>query len=177
LYISSEDRYSPFYGRDYSEFSFTHTIYNHYIHPQWDHIGSSTLYLKILFVNYELGFCIIELIGEWNDCLYNDIMYLKREIADTLIGNGIDKFILVCEHVLNFHASEDDYYQEWFDDVEDGWIVMINCREHVMQEMENARLDYYLAMGGPFNDFVWRNLTPMKMFDKVYQNIRKRLPA
>ena len=39
------------------------------------------------------GFTIIELLGEWNDTLYNDIMYLKREVIDNLISNGIDNFI------------------------------------------------------------------------------------
>ena len=45
LYIASEDHDSPFYRREYSEFEFTHAIYNYLIHPQWDEIGSSTLYL------------------------------------------------------------------------------------------------------------------------------------
>ena len=85
LYIASEDSRSPFYGREYSEIEFSNTIYDHFIHPQWDQIGSSTLYIKLLYVSYENGFCIIELLGEWNDCLYNDIMYLKRNIADALI--------------------------------------------------------------------------------------------
>ena len=177
LYISSEDRKSPFYGKEYSEFEFSHTVYDYFIHPQWDSMGSSTLYLKVLYANYELGFSIIEMIGEWNDCLYNDIMYLKREVADAMMSNGITKFILVCENVLNFHSGDDDYYQEWFDDLEDGWIVMLNCRPHVREEMENARLDYYLAMGGAFNDFSWRSLTPIKLYEKVHHFIRKRLPA
>ncbi len=82
FYIASEDENSPFYGREYSEFEFTHSIYDHYIHPQWDSIGSSTLFIKILYANYEEGFCIIELMGEWNDCLHNDIMYLKRNIIE-----------------------------------------------------------------------------------------------
>lgn len=177
LYISSEDRYSPFYRREYNEFEFTNSIYDYVIHPQWDSMGSATLYLKILFVDYELGYCILELMGEWNDCLYNDIMYLKREVADTLMENGINKFILICENVLNFHSSDDDYYQEWFDDVEDGWIAMINCREHVIHEMESAHLDYYLAMGGAFNDMGWRTLPPGKVYDKVNKMITRRLTA
>src|SRR6267154_778733 len=36
LYVSEEDERSPFYGRVYSEFEFSQTIYNYYIHPQWD---------------------------------------------------------------------------------------------------------------------------------------------
>lgn len=177
LYISSEDRSSPFYNKEYSEFEFSNTIYDYYIHPQWDSIGSTTLYLKILYSNYEQGYCIIEMIGEWNDCLYNDIMFLKRDIADILIGNGINKFILICENVLNFHSGDDDYYQEWFDDIEDGWIVLLNCREHVMHEMESGHIDYYMAMGGKFNHLNWRNLTPVKVFEQVNQQILKRLPA
>jgi len=82
LYEAEEDPRSPFYGKEYSEMYFTDTIYNYVIHPQWDFIGSPTLYIKILFVDYEQGTAVIELLGEWNDAVHNDIMFLKREIAD-----------------------------------------------------------------------------------------------
>jgi hypothetical protein len=177
LYIASEDRLSPFYGREYSEFEFSNAIYNHFIHPQWDEIGSATLYIKLLYVNYDLGYCIIELIGEWNDCLYNDIMYLKRNVVDILVGNGINKFILIGENILNFHASDNDYYQEWFEDIEDGWITFVNFREHVLTEIECAGIDYYLAIGGSLNNMIWHNLTPKQMFEKVNTYIKKRLPV
>src|SRR3954463_15899333 len=94
IYVSEEDECSPFFARIYSEFEFTNTIYNYYIHPQWDQFGSSTLYLKILFVDYERHFAIIEFIGEWNDALYNDIMFLKREVIEPMISQGVKKFIL-----------------------------------------------------------------------------------
>jgi len=142
LYIASEDELSPFYGKEYSEFEFTNAVYNYLIHPQWDEMGSSTLYIKILYADYNLGFYIIELMGEWNDALYNDIMYFERNIVEPLIDNGINKFILIGENVLNFHSSDNDYYQEWFDEIEDGWIVGINFREHVIKEFEDANLDY-----------------------------------
>ena len=106
-YTAENDEKSPFYGREYSELEYSTVIYDHYIHPQWDNFGSSTLYLKILFADYEQSFAIIELIGEWNDAVHNDIMFLKRDIMDELIGNGINKFILVGENVLNFHGSDD----------------------------------------------------------------------
>lgn len=175
LYIASEDHKSPFYGHEYSEFEFSNAIYDHFIHPQWDQIGSATLYIKILYVNYENGYCIIELMGEWNDCLYNDIMYLKRNIADSLMGNGINKFILICENVLNYHSSDDDYFQEWFDDIDEGWISLVNVREHVLYEMVNGRIDYYMAMGGSLNDIAWHSLTPIKLYEKVNNLIVKRL--
>ena len=94
-YIASEDSASPFFGRDYSEFTFTDHIYNYVIHPQWDSIGSPTLYIKILFVDYEECFAIIEMIGEWNDAIENDIMTFKRDIIEPIMSHGINKFILI----------------------------------------------------------------------------------
>lgn len=175
LYIASEDPLSPLFNYVNSETEFTHTIYNYYIHPQWDFFGSATLYIKILYTNYPMGYCIIELLGEWNDCLYNDIMYLKREITDVLIENKINKFILIGENVLNFHASDYDYYQEWFEDVEDGWIAFINFRPHVVEEFSRANIDYYLAIGGDLNDISWRTGTPMLLFQRVNNLLTKRL--
>ena len=63
LYSSEEDDRSPFYGRVYSEFEYSNTVYNYYIHPQWDEIGSPTLYIKIIFCDYDTEFAIIELLG------------------------------------------------------------------------------------------------------------------
>ncbi|MEJ7675142.1 MAG: hypothetical protein WKF59_21170 [Chitinophagaceae bacterium] len=46
-----------FYGREYSEFDFSQTVYNYYIHPQWDEFGSSTLYIKVLMADYAARLC------------------------------------------------------------------------------------------------------------------------
>jgi len=81
LYRAEDDPHSPFYRRTYSEIYFTNTVYNYYIHPQWDEFGSQTLYAKILFCDYDKHFCVIELMGEWNDLLYNDIMFLYRNLS------------------------------------------------------------------------------------------------
>jgi hypothetical protein len=175
LYTASEDERSPFYGREYSEFEFTGKIYNYLIHPQWDHMGSETLYIKILFADYDKGYSILEFIGEWNDCLYNDVMFLYRNVVEPLIDNGITRFILIGENVLNFHYSDDSYYQEWFDQLEDGWIVCLNFRPHVIHEFQSGHLDYYMAMGGKFDDFSWRTLLPEKLFYVVDQLIMRRL--
>jgi hypothetical protein len=175
LYIASEDERSPFYRCENSEFEFTNTVYNYYIHPQWDFFGSRTLYLKILFADYEQSYCILEFIGEWNDCIYNDIMFLKRNIAEPLIKEGIRKFILIGENILNFHASDDCYYQEWFEDVEEGWIAAVNFRKHVIKEFESCNIDYYLAFGGELNNLSWRNFSPMQMLEKVESLMTKRL--
>ena len=175
LYIASEDERSPFYRQQYSEIEFTHAIYNYLIHPQWDEIGSATLFIKMLYSDYDDGYCIIEMIGEWNDCLYNDIMYLKRNIVEPLIDNGINKFILIGENVLNFHSSDDLYYQEWFEDLEDGWIVALNFRDFVIREFESANIDYYIAFGKHFNDVNWRKYTPMDLYQVIERAMSRRL--
>jgi len=175
IYIASEDELSPFYGREYSEFTYKHAIYNHYIHPQWDEIGSSTLYIKVLYAEYNTGYCIIEMMGEWNDALHNDIMYLKRNIAEPLMECGINKFILIGENILNFHSGDNDYYQEWSDELDEGWIIGLNFREHVINEFSAANLDYYIAFGGRFNSFAWRIQDPMRLCEKINELIIKRL--
>jgi hypothetical protein len=175
LYIASEDERSPFYGRDYSEFEFTHAIYDYCIHPQWDEIGSSTLYLKLLYVSYEHHFCIIEFIGEWNDAVHNDIMYLKRNVIEHLLENGIDKFILIGENIMNFHSGDTDYYQEWFDEIEEGWIVALNFRDHVISEFRECSLDYYIAFGGKFDEFSWRTHDPLQLYNKIENMMMRRL--
>jgi hypothetical protein len=170
LYISEEDELSPFYRREYSEFAYTNTVYNYFIHPQWDDFGSDNLYIKILYADYQFSFAIIEMIGEWNDCIENDIMTLKREVIDYMISKGIFKFILITENVMNFHSSDDCYYEEWHDDVNDkgGWIVMLNMPEHTALEFRNAHLDRYVHL---FENDSWRTLQPMHL----YQHIDNRM--
>ncbi len=174
-YVASEDERSPFYLREYSEFEFTNAIYNHLIHPQWDSCGSETLYLKILFVDYDQRYCIIELFGEWNDCIYNDVMHLKRNVVEPLLENGINRFILIGENVLNFHSSDDCYYEEWFEEIEDGWIVAVNFRPHVIKEFEQAKIDRYIALGYPFDNVSWRPQGPSKLFKAIETVIWRRL--
>lgn len=166
LYTAEEDEQSPFYGREYSEFEFSNTVYNYYIHPQWDEFGSKTLYLKILFVDYELNFAIIEMIGEWNDAVENDIMQLKRSVIDLLIAEGIYKYILITENVLNFHSSEDDYYAEWHEDIGDegGWIAAINMPEQTQYDFKKSHIDNYAKL---FEVDNWRTLQPNLFFQLI----------
>jgi hypothetical protein len=177
FYIASEDIQSPFYEREYSEFEFTDSIYNYLIHPQWDNIGSPTLFIKILFADYDEGFAVIELFGEWNDAVENDIMTFKREIVEHLMENGIHKFILIAENVLNFHASDDCYYEEWFEEVEDqnGWIALLNVRKHVLEEMQTEDLDQYFIQGGELEDMEWRTMNPRQFYQTINQYVNKRL--
>ncbi len=174
-YVGANDPDSPFYNREYSEFTFSNSVYDYLIHPQWDEFGSQTLFIKILMVNYEKQYCIIEMLGEWNDLLYNDIMFLYRDVIETLLDHEIKHFILIGENVLNFHADTNDYYEEWFSNVDDGWIVGINFRDFVVKEFEDANIDYFIAFSGEFDEFAWRKLLPDQVFEKINSIITKRL--
>ncbi len=174
-YIAAEDEKSPFYGVEYNEFEFDKQVYNYLLHPQWDEFGSQTLYLKVLYADYEHSFAIIEFIGEWNDAIYNDIMALKREIIDVMIGEGITKYILIGENILNFHSSDDSYYEEWFQDIEDGWIAALHFREHVIDEFKDNNIDYYINFGGYLNEIPWRTLKPKQLYKQIEESLQKRL--
>lgn len=174
LYTAEEDELSPFYQRTYSEFEYSQTLYNFYIHPQWDEFGSRTLYMKLLFVDYDQHFAVIELLGEWNDAIENDIMTLRREITDQLFRNGITKFILIAENVLNFHSSDDSYYEEWREQLEEerGWVTILDMPEQSKFDFKRARLTNYVWM----MDYPqWRTLKPEVLFQSIDSEIGRTL--
>ncbi|PWV44963.1 hypothetical protein [Chitinophaga sp. S165] len=174
LYTAEDDEQSPFYGREYSEFTYSNTVYNYYVHPQWDEFGSRNLYLKVLFADYEFNYAIIEVLGEWNDCIENDIMVLKRDVIDVMIASKINKFILITENVLNFHSSDDSYYEEWWDDIRDegGWIVSLNMPEQTRQEFERAHLDNYVHL---LDIDKWRTCQPQHLYSLIDNAMMRRL--
>ena len=104
-------------------------------------------------------------------------MILKRDFIEAMMYEGINKFILIGENVLNFHYSDDEYYAEWFDEIEDGWIIGLNFMGHVIREMQQAQLDYYINLGGRFQDINWRTFSPAGLFDHVEDLVTKRLQA
>jgi len=166
LYTAEEDEWSPFHGREHSEFEFSNVIYNYYIHPQWDEFGSRTLYIKQLYADYELGYVILELIGEWNDAVENDVMQLRREVVDPMLAKGIWKFILITENVLNYHSGDVEYYEEWQEEISEkgGWIVLVNMPEHTQHDFHQARIDRYLY----FQEHpAWRSFQPDHFFELV----------
>ena len=169
LYNSSEDERSPFFNAFHDEFNYRNKVYNYYIHPVWDEIGSETLYAKLLFADYEEGFCILEFIGEWNDCINNDIMFLKRDIIEPLENQGIQNFILIWEHVFNFHGSDDCYYEEWYEEIKDeqGSIFFINMQKPVMDEIKLFGIQHFVNLGPDFQDINWRKMNPMDLMEFV----------
>jgi hypothetical protein len=172
-YAVEEDERSPFFEAEYNE---PKQIYNYLIHPLWDDFGSDTLFLKVLFADYDIGYAILELIGEWNDAVENDIMNLKRHVIEPMLDESISKFILICENVLNFHGSDDEYYAEWAEECQDsfngGWIAFINTFDHVNNEMRDLHLDNFAHFGIAFNGLNWRPYAPLALFKMVEHRIK-----
>jgi hypothetical protein len=174
-YEVHQDELSPFFGKEYNFDLYSDTIYGYYIDPAWDFMGSETLYIKILFSDYSEGYSVIEFIGEWNDAINNDIMHLKRNIIEHLSHKGINKFVLIGENILNFHGSDDCYYEEWFEDVEEGWIAGVNFRDFVVDEMKKYNIDSYLNFGGSLQILNWRTMKPLDFCEYVDSLIQRRL--
>lgn len=174
-YDPADDERSPFHGKQYNHDVYSETIYGYYIDPAWDSIGSETLYVKILYADYLQGFAVIEFIGEWNDTLHNDIMTLKRNLLEVMISEGINKFILIGENIFNFHGSDDSYYEEWFEEVEDGWIAAVSFPDFIMEEFRKYHIDSYINMGGTLQIPQWRTLQPLNFFDLVNSLVQRRL--
>ena len=174
LYIASEDARSPFFGQTYSEFEFSQTVYNYYIHPQWDEIGSKTLYLKVIYADYEMGFAIIEMIGEWNDAIENDIMTLKRALLEKLMDEGIYKFIIIAENVFNFHNGDRDYYEELYEEVSDenGWAVLVNMHQAAQHDFLQKKLNRYIEL---MEFEKWRIYKPEDFFLLIDKKLNDRL--
>ena len=176
-YLVEEDELSPFYGTSYDLTMYSTAIYDHYIHPKWDSIGSETLYIKILYTNYDQRYTIIEMFGEWNDAIHNDIMHFKRNVIDLMVKAGINQFIIIGENVLNFHGSDDCYYEEWFEDVEEGWIAAINFQYFVEDQWKKFGLDSYINYGGTLDVINWRTLTPLQVYEGIRNLIMRRIGA
>lgn len=174
FYRAEKDIRSPFHGRNY-ETGYVNEVYGYYIDPLWDEFGSETLYCKILYTDYVKRASILEFIGEWNDTLHNDIMHLKRNVLDVLLRAGIQKFLLITENIFQFHGSETDYYEEWLEDVEEGWISLINARQHITEEMKKYRLDYYLNFGGTLEIPNWRTAKPTQLVELIDALMARRL--
>jgi hypothetical protein len=91
-----------------------------------------------------------------------------------MFGYGIFKFILIAENVLNFHSSDDSYYEDWREQLEDvgGWVVILDMPTQSQYDFVQARLNNYVAL----MDFPqWRTLKPEIVFEQIDDLMIKRL--
>ncbi|MEC8738960.1 MAG: hypothetical protein VXX63_03700 [Bacteroidota bacterium] len=172
LYRAEEDENSPFFGKNYSEFIFTNKVYNFALHPQWDSIGSDTLFTKLIYASTSEKFAIIECIGEWNDCITNDIKLLKEFLLDGLVERGIQTLCFIGENVLNFHGEDDCYYQELSEELGKGNLFFINFLPHVVEELNNFGILNYVQYFVMDEKEDWRKKTPHQVMD--YLSIKSK---
>jgi MFS superfamily sulfate permease-like transporter len=101
-------------------------------------------------------------------------MEFKREVIDKLYAESITKFILITENVLNFHSSDKEYYEEWFEQVtdENGWIVALNMPEATQYDFKKKKLNYYIELMELID---WRVYKPYHLFKKIDDELSKRL--
>ena len=76
--------------------------------------------------------------------------------------------------MLNFHSSDNCYYEEWHEDVleDGGWVVMIGLPEQSQHDFKKARINYYVEL---FDFPQWRTTLPQFLFAAVDNFILKRL--
>jgi hypothetical protein len=104
-------------------------------------------------------------------------MELKRNVIEPFVQEGITKFILIGENIMNFHGSDDSYYEEWFEDVEDGWIAAVCFPDFIQDEFKKFKIDHYLNMGGTLQIDRWRTMQPHTFFEMVSGLVTRRLGA
>ncbi|MEL6255990.1 MAG: hypothetical protein AAFR87_28555 [Bacteroidota bacterium] len=175
LYNHEKDQNSPFHAIEHNLFYFDRSVNSIPAHPLWDDIGSESLLVKILFANYQEGYAIIELFGEWNDLFDNDYRLLAENCLSYLIDNGINKFILICENVFHIYLEEDDYYRAVEDELEDGWIFALRLRKELKEEMRAYGISQYLYWSDKTDALNWRTLKPNQLYEAIYSLLHKLL--
>ena len=175
IYSHEMDERSPYHLAEHSLFEYDRKIYNFNAHPLWDVIDSENLLIKILFVQYEEGYAIIEMLGEWNDLFQNDFKLLCQRCLTHLVDEGVDKFILICENVFHVYLDADDYYQDFASEIEDGWMCLLRARPHVQQEFVSYGISPYFYWNFALDQLQWRKLKPWQLFEQVQEQYGRLL--
>ncbi|MDX2284085.1 MAG: hypothetical protein NW241_07975 [Bacteroidia bacterium] len=175
LYSHDQDERSPFHEVQHNLFYYDRFIHNIPAHPLWDDIGSESLLVKILYADYEEGYAIIELFGEWNDLFDNDYKLLGENCLTYLVDHGICRFILICENVFHIYLGSDDYYEAMQEELGDGWICALRLRSHVQEEMVQFGISSYIFWSPVLDEAPWRKTKPHQLYELVQLGMRRIL--
>ncbi|MEO5583073.1 MAG: hypothetical protein ABIR66_10290, partial [Saprospiraceae bacterium] len=99
-----------------------------------------------------------------------------RQVIEKLMTYDINRFILILDNVLNFHGSDDCYYEEWYEEISEGggWIVMLGVMDHIHDELKQTGLQHYVHFGDIFNNIDWRRLDPSSLYFAVHQAMHRQ---
>ena len=106
-----------------------------------------------------------------------------RAILETIDHPTADKWLRKIDNLdPPFPESDDEYYSEWFEEIEDldtfsnsGWIAGINFPESIKDELSNYNIDVYINLGGSLDVVNWRTMAPKKFCEHIDNLIQKRL--
>lgn len=73
--------------------------------------------------------------------------------------------------MLNFHGSDDCYYEAIYEDISEemGWMAFVNTLPHVEEEMVNTHIQYYAYLGANLSDVNWRRYKPKQILQLIEQ--------
>ena len=174
-YNHEVDERSPFHDVEHNLFYYDRSINRIPAHPLWDDMGSESLLLKILFVDYQEGYAIIELFGEWNDLYENDFKILLENCLNCLIDYGVQKFIFICENVFHAYLDADDYYHAAYEELEDGWMTIVRARDCVKEELDQYGISQYFYFNDIIDELPWRKLKPFQLYHLIEGRMQKVL--
>jgi hypothetical protein len=172
LYNHEIDQRSPFHEVEHNQFYFDRSINHIPAHPLWDEIGSESLLVKILFVDYQEGYAIIELFGEWNDLYDNDFKLLAENVLSYLADYGIKRFILIAENVFHAYLESEDYYQAMQEELGEGWICVLRARKEVKEDMAEYGIDQYFYFNALVDEIHWRKLKPYQLYFLICERMQ-----
>lgn len=177
LYDPEADEYSPYYGVEHNLFEFDRSIYDMPAHPLWEDFDSENLLMKILYADYTKGYCIIELIGEWNDLQFNDFRLMRDNCLQLLKDAGINRFILICENVFSAFLEMQDYYEEFTEDLyPDGYLHLLKARPLVLEEFTRYGISAFVNWSQEIDSMNWRKMHPDQILTLIEDSYRRILP-
>lgn len=150
-------------------------IYTFAANPLWDSIDSESLLVKILYLHYQEGYAVVELLGEWNDLFENDFRLLCERLINPLMEEGVNRFVFICENVFNVYIDATDYYEDLQDRLADeaGWICLLKARPNVQEGLAASQLDRYLLWDDQLDHLRWRKLKPWDLFAAICHRVEQ----
>jgi hypothetical protein len=75
---------------------------------------------------------------------------------------------------LNFHSSDDSYYEDWKEQLEDdnGWVAILNMPQQSQYDFKKYRITNYINF---YEMYEWRTYKPELIFQQIDNYILRQL--